>query len=105
MLHMGRKLTSCKGTRTWPNGDRYAGNFKHGMQEGEADLSICSAARLRVHGTELAVVRAPSKALRRDGCTADSGSRIGCASPAHGPGSKLHTRGYFRTLGITWDSC
>ena len=24
-----------QGTRTWPNGDRYAGNFKHGMQEGE----------------------------------------------------------------------
>ena len=25
-----------QGTRTWPNGDRYAGSFKHGLQDGEA---------------------------------------------------------------------
>ncbi len=38
-------LSCCEGTRTWPNGDRYAGSFKHGMQDGEAnwdDLTIHS---------------------------------------------------------------
>ena len=44
---------TCQGTRTWPNGDRYAGSFKHGMQDGEAvavtSHDIESTSKSKVH--------------------------------------------------------
>ena len=68
-----------QGTRTWPNGDRYAGNFKHGMQEGEVGEDM---SEVPIAPSDSNIDRAPSKVQRRAGCTAASGSKIECASSA-----------------------